>query len=348
MFDWLFEGIAGALSGLYDLVPNYAVAIALLTVGIMVLTTPFTLKGTRSMVKMQLLQPEMRRLQLKYKDDRQKLNEELMAFYKANNLNPLGGCLPMLLQAPIFIVLYRVIRGLTERGPDGHFVPKYLSDSSALSEALHKTTEMMAFGIDLSESASKALSDGFGTGFPHVVLVAVVAVTSYFQQRQIQSRNQNAEIPPQQKMIMRLFPVMFVFISFVAPSAIVVYFVVSNLFRIGVQAYITRSLYRGESALGVQAQAATAEARRLQKEMGQRSEALPRLTKAARARAGGAGDATPADAAPGDGGARARRGSSPGSSSAGGATSGTTRSAPAATTRTAGGQNRSKKKRRRR
>ena len=114
MFDGLFEVIAKTLSVFYDLVPNYAVAIAMLTLVVMIVTTPFTLKGTRSMIQMQRLQPEMRRLQLKYKDDRQKLNEELMAFYKENNLNPLGGCLPLLLQMPIFFILFRVVHGLTQ------------------------------------------------------------------------------------------------------------------------------------------------------------------------------------------------------------------------------------------
>src|SRR3546814_11671106 len=96
MFDGLFELIAQVLSFFYDLVPNYAISIAMLTLIVMVVTTPFTLKGTRSMIQMQRLQPELRRLQLKYKDDRQKLHEELMAFYKENQHNPLGGCLPML------------------------------------------------------------------------------------------------------------------------------------------------------------------------------------------------------------------------------------------------------------
>src|SRR5215210_3959730 len=121
MFDGLFEVIAKVLSFFYDLIPNYAVAIALLTLVVMVITTPFTLKGTRSMIQMQRLQPEMKKLQTQYKDDRQKLNEELMAFYKENNLNPLGGCLPLLLQTPIFILLYNVVRGLTRLGEDGTF-----------------------------------------------------------------------------------------------------------------------------------------------------------------------------------------------------------------------------------
>jgi len=64
------------------------------------------------MIQMQRLQPEMKRLQIKYKDDRQKLNEELMAFYKENGLNPLGGCLPLLIQLPVFWILFRVVRGL--------------------------------------------------------------------------------------------------------------------------------------------------------------------------------------------------------------------------------------------
>ncbi len=90
-----------------------------------------------------------------------------------------------------------------------------------------------------------------------MVLVAIVAVSSYYQQKQIQGRNPNAEMPPQQKMLMRLMPAMFVVFAFVSPSALVVYFVTSNLYRIGMQAYITRTLYHGEDSLGAQAQKAT-------------------------------------------------------------------------------------------
>jgi YidC/Oxa1 family membrane protein insertase len=333
MFDGLFEVIAQTLSFFYDLIPNYAVAIALLTLVVMVITTPFTLKGTRSMIQMQRLQPEMRKLQVQYKDDRQKLNEELMAFYKENNLNPLGGCLPLLLQTPIFIILYNVIRGLTHTpGDSATFDPKYLDEGSRLSRDLTGAEEMLAFGVDLAESASKALSDGFVHGFPHVVLVLIVAVSSYYQQKQIQSRNPNAEMPPQQKMLMRLFPAMFVVVSFVSPAALVVYFVTSNLYRIGMQAYITRSLYAGEDSLGAQAHRASAEARKLAAEGGG-PDLLPRLGRRREA-AAGSGDAdTPAKPAP---------------PAAGGDGSGT-RSTPAPTSRTtAASRNRSKKKKKRR
>ncbi len=332
MFDGFFEIIAKTLSVFYDLVPNYAIAIAMLTLVAMVITTPFTLKGTRSMIQMQRLQPEMRRLQVKHKDDRQKLNEELMAFYKENNLNPLGGCLPLLLQTPIFIILYNVIRGLTRVGVDGTFDPKYLDHTSRLYRDLDGVDRMMAFGVDLAESASQALSQGFVHGLPHVVLVAIVAVTSYYQQKQIQGRNPNAEMPPQQKILMRLMPAMFVVFAFVAPSALVIYFVTSNLYRIGMQAYITRTLYHGEDSLGAQAQKASLEARKLKEEEGGNGQLLPRLGKRAEAN-GDAPAATPSKPAP----AEATKAAA------------TPRATPPApTSRTTSPQNRSKKKKKRR
>jgi YidC/Oxa1 family membrane protein insertase len=329
MFDGLFEVIAKTLSVFYDLVPNYAIAIAMLTLVVMVVTTPFTLKGTRSMIQMQRLQPEMRRLQLKYKDDRQKLNEELMAFYKENQLNPLGGCLPLLLQAPIFIILFNVIRGLTNTNADGVFDPKYLDQSAKLFTDLQGSERMMSFGVDLAESASKALSSGFVHGLPHVVMVAIVAVSSYYQQRQIQGRNPDAEIPPQQKMLMRLMPAMFVFFAFVSPAALVVYFVVSNLYRIGMQHYITRTLYHGDDSLGAQAQKASLEAKKLRDEHPD-ADIVPRLgRKKASTDSGGAATTTSATTKTG---------------SAGGSNGPKT---PAPSSRT-GAQNRSKKKKKRR
>ena len=338
MFDGLFEVIAKTLSFFYDLVPDYAFAIAMLTLVVMLITTPFTLKGTRSMIQMQRLQPEMRRLQLKHKDDRQKLNEELMAFYKENNLNPLGGCLPLLLQAPIFFILYNVVRGMTHiPGGESTFDPKYLDHGSKLYENLLGADEMVAFGVNLAESASKALGEGFVTGLPHVVLVAIVAVSSYYQQKQIQGRNPNAEIPPQQKMLMRLMPAMFVVFAFVAPSGVVIYFVVSNLYRIGMQAYITRTLYHGEDSLGAQAQKAALEAKKLKDEGGPGAgDALPRLGRKSRAVEASATEEPQPKAT----------GTKPAPKGGGAATNG--RATPAPTSRTANAKNRSKKKKKRR
>ena len=258
-----FELFANILAWFYSLVPNYAVAIILLTLLVMVIVTPLTLKGTRSMMIMQKLQPEMRKIQQKYKDDRQKQNEELLKFYKENEINPLGGCLPLLVQAPVFIVLYQVLRGLTVRQPsrgfdvgwvvgngpteppniERAFDPAYVNHSTDLYQDLSNTTQMTAFGLDLSESASQALSEGVWHALPYLALIAIVAVTGFVQQRQIQGRNTGAQINPQQQAIMRLMPIFLPLISFGLPAGLVVYFAVSNIYRIGQQAFISRSIY---------------------------------------------------------------------------------------------------------
>lgn len=262
MFDVFFDAIAGLLALFYELpAVGYGGAIALLTLVVMVLVTPLTLKGTRSMMTMQALAPEMKRIQQQYADDRVKMNEELLAFYKENQINPVGGCLPLLLQMPVFIILYQVINGLTRRGDDGTFDPKYLSEDSALYEALDGATEMLSLGLDLSRSAASALQDGFLDGLPYIAMIIVVAASSYIQQKQISGRNPNAEMPQQQKILLRVMPIFFAFISFNFAAALVVYFLVSNLYRIAQQAYISKTLYGPDSVLAQRAKEAAIEAK---------------------------------------------------------------------------------------
>jgi len=259
------------LAFFYSVIPNYAVAITLLTLLVMVVVTPLTLKGTRSMMMMQQLQPEMKKIQTQYKDDRQKLNEELLKFYKENNINPVGGCLPLLVQMPVFIILYQVLRGLTRRVSDmgfdvgwvsgqlgiGNgsppkppslarpFDPAYLNHDSAMYQNLHGATTMSSnpFNLDLAESCSQALSKGLWHALPFVLLIVIVGVTGFVQQRQIQGRNPNAQVNPQQQMIMKVMPIFLPVISFGLPAGLVLYFAVSNLYRIGQQAFISRSIY---------------------------------------------------------------------------------------------------------
>jgi YidC/Oxa1 family membrane protein insertase len=248
----VFDLIATILASLYDFSHSYGWAIILLTLGVMVLLTPLTLKGTRSMMAMQRLQPEMKRLQQKHKGDRQKLNEEMMKFYKENNINPLGGCLPLLLQLPVFIVLYRVVSGITSRGEGGFFDPKYVSHDSDLYKALHESKEMVSFGIDLSRSASQALADSFVDGLPYLVLIALVAATGWYQQRQMTARRTAMGGPPldpaqaQQQAIMKWMWVILPVFSWAIPAGVVLYFLVSNLYRVAQQAYIQVTYFRDD------------------------------------------------------------------------------------------------------
>src|SRR3954465_16049042 len=106
----MFEGPAWLVSQYYSLTHNYALAIGLVALTVMVLVTPLTLKSTKGMLEMQLLQPEMKRLQAQYRGDRQKLNEEMMKLYQEHKVNPLASCLPLLLQLPFFISLFYMLR----------------------------------------------------------------------------------------------------------------------------------------------------------------------------------------------------------------------------------------------
>jgi YidC/Oxa1 family membrane protein insertase len=243
----VFQFLADALAFFYDIWPSYAGAIVLFTLAIMLVLSPLAIKSTRSMIRMQRLQPEMKKLQAKHKDDREALNREMMAFYKANNVNPFSSCLPLLLQMPVFIVLYRVLHGLTKTGSDGTFDPSYLNHSSSLYQDLSKTNEMMSWGMDLSKSAVQELQDaGVLVAIPYILLVGIVVVTSFVQQRQIQGRNPNASANPQQQMIGRILPFIFIPISISLPAGVVVYFAVSNLVRVGQQALVTKLEFSGK------------------------------------------------------------------------------------------------------
>ena len=263
----MFQLIAKPLEFFYGIWPNYAGAISLLTLTIMILLLPLTLKGTRSMLAMQKLQPELKKIQNKHRDDRQKMNEEVMKFYKENNINPMSGCLPLLLQMPVFFILYRTLFELLNRAPYGqdmgaavsrsvtganggvfaqfgNFQPKHLDAGSSLFADLSNTSQMRSFGVNLAESAQKAFSQGIGTAAPFIVLVLGVTATSFYQQRQIAGRNPSAAAAnPQQQMLMKIMPLFFAFISLTLPAGIVVYFLVSNLFRIAQQGFITRTMY---------------------------------------------------------------------------------------------------------
>jgi YidC/Oxa1 family membrane protein insertase len=281
--DPFFQIFGGALALFYEWVPNYGFIIVALTLVVMIVVTPLTLKATRSMMMMQQLQPEMKKLQSRYKDDRQKLNEELMKFYKENNINPVGGCLPLLIQMPVFFLLYAVLRGLTLRVPvlgtntgfaSGqrsvginplqnppdilhfhNFEPKYVPTDSSLYQSLSSTNVMNFFGMDLASSCTEIFSrKGAVYAIPYVVLIIIVGATSFIQQRQIQGRNPNAQINPQQQQIMKIMPFFLPLISFGLPSGLVLYFAVSNIYRVGQQWFIGRTIYgAGEGGSGERA-----------------------------------------------------------------------------------------------
>ena len=151
----VFDLPSKLLAWLYSITHSYAASIALIAVVVMVITAPLTLKSTKGMLEMQRLGPEMRKLQAQYRNDRTKLNEEMMKLYQEHKVNPLSSCLPLLAQMPVFIIMFRILYGLTYRprggtgalaqgiywaagreGEEVGFLPRYISHDSELFQSL--------------------------------------------------------------------------------------------------------------------------------------------------------------------------------------------------------------------
>jgi len=228
----VFEIPASLLAWLYSLVHNYAIAIALIAVVVMIIITPLTLKSTKGMLEMQRLAPDMRRLQQQYRNDRQKLNEEMMKLYQEHKVNPLGGCLPLVVQFPVFIALFHVLRSPLSSVPAG----------SSLFKALvaAKPGGLMFLGMDLSLRATDP-HGGLLSALPYYILVGLVFLTGYLQSRQSQ-RNMPAGGNTQMQMVTKVLPIAFGAFSLFFPAGLVLYFLVSNLWRVGQQELIIRKI----------------------------------------------------------------------------------------------------------
>ncbi len=277
IFNNLIDFVAQVMAGLYALPVvggSYGVAIMLLTAAVMVILMPLTLKATRSTIKMQAIQPELRRLQKEHKGDRETMNAELMALYQENGINPVGGCIPMFAQLPVFLVLFQVLSGITRRTEDAPFfsvmndaralqglaadtgqtiTPAHISHTTQMYQDLSQDSTMKCGPVDLAEVASDVIKANFVRGLPYVILIVFVVGTSFYQQRQISARRKDGEPSPmnaQQQMLLKFLPLMSGIWSFFFPAGLVLYWATSNVLRIGQQAYITHQIYGKEMADG--------------------------------------------------------------------------------------------------
>jgi len=214
-FDIIAKPMLAAMKFLYGLVPNYGVAIILITILIKILFWPLSQKSYKSMKRMQDLQPMVMKLREKYADDKQRLNQETMQLYKTYKVNPMGGCLPMLLQIPVFIAFYSV-----------------LGSSIELRQA-----PFMLWINDL------AVPDRLGIGFtiPYVgdglpVLTLLMGASMFIQQKLTPTTGD-----PTQAKIMLLMPVIFTFMFINFPSGLVLYWLVNNVLSIGQQMLTNRA-----------------------------------------------------------------------------------------------------------
>jgi YidC/Oxa1 family membrane protein insertase len=273
MIAGLFEPPAVLIAWFYSITHNYILAISMIALVVMILTAPLVLKSTKGMLEMQKLQPEMRKLQQEYRGDRQKLNEEMMKLYQQHKVNPMASCFPLLLQMPVFIIMYRVLHGLTNRtqGLPGYpgFTPQYVSKSSELYQSLVGQNQMLSWGLDLSKRPSQMIAQGFVIGLPYAMLVVALGVLYFVQQKMVAARAQVApNMSETQAKLMQYLPVVFAFFLVFYLTGLVIYYMAQAIFRIGLQYYITHRFYKGEHSLGRQAQAAGERAREISKKDG--------------------------------------------------------------------------------
>ncbi len=230
------------LHGLFAFVgdePAWGFAIIALTLIVRILLLPLAIKQTRSMRAMQQLQPKIKAIQKKYKADRdllkkdperykaqrQKMNEEMTALYQEAGVNPAGGCLPLLAQAPIFIALFSVLRAPLDQHEAG----------TALGDLLRSDFYFFTPGPDgLSTAASSA-------GIPGILLIVLMAASMFWSQRQMMNKTavtaDGAQLQ-QQKILMYVMPVFLAVISFNFPMGVLLYWVTTNIWQIAQQAII--------------------------------------------------------------------------------------------------------------
>jgi YidC/Oxa1 family membrane protein insertase len=194
----------------YQLTNDYGLAVILLTVSVRIVLLPLTIKQTKSMQEMKRIQPKMKELQEKYKNNKEKLQEEMMKFYKEHKVNPLAGCLPLLLQLPIMFALFQVLRHLGAEN-------------------------FLFFMDDISLSTQKAVSEMGALGaMPYLILVAIMIGTTYVQSKMMST-------DAQQDKMMLFMSVFMAYLGWTLPAGVVLYLAVTNTWTIAQQYVSSRS-----------------------------------------------------------------------------------------------------------
>jgi len=214
-FDLIAKPALYLLNFFYGFLGNYGIAIILVTILFKLLFWPITHKGMKSMKTMQKIQPKMAKLREKFKDDKERLNQEMITLYKTYKINPLGGCLPMVLQIPVFFALYKVLLQTIELRHAPFML--WITDLSA--------PDRLLIGFDIPVLG----------GIP--VLTLLMGASMFLQQKMTPSA-----ADPTQAKIMLFLPVIFTFMFLNFASGLVLYWFVNNLLSIGQQYFINKSV----------------------------------------------------------------------------------------------------------
>ena len=225
----LLAPIFGANSGV-----TWSLSIMGLVVLIRIILIPLFVKQIKSQRAMTALQPHMKEIQKKYKDDRQKQSEEMMKLYKEHKTNPLASCVPVLAQAPIFFSLFTVLNGIAKNKPHGFLKGEYLVSAA----------QAKFFGASISETFLG--SDKITVKIVTVLLIAFMSGTTFTTQRQLMVKgmpkmdSSNNMMLQQQKIMLYLFPLIFAISGVNFPVGVLIYWSTTNLWTWGQQFYVIK------------------------------------------------------------------------------------------------------------
>ena len=225
----LLAPIFGANSGV-----TWSLSIMGLVVLIRIILIPLFVKQIKSQRALTALQPHMKEIQKKYKDDRQKQSEEMMKLYKEHKTNPLASCFPIIAQAPIFFALFTVLNGIAQNKPHGFLKGEYLASAA----------QAKFFGAPISETFLG--SDKVTVKIVTVLLIAFMSGTTFTTQRQLMVKgmpkmdSSNNMMLQQQKIMLYLFPIIFAVSGVNFPVGVLIYWSTTNLWTWGQQFYVIK------------------------------------------------------------------------------------------------------------
>ena len=236
--SWVIVTIHKALTPIFgtDSGVSWSLAIIGLVIIIRIILIPLFVKQIKSQRALTALQPHMKEIQKKYKDDRQKQSEEMMKLYKEHKTNPLASCFPILAQAPIFFALFTVLNGIGKTPPVKHGV---LSQEDVVSAA-----QAEFFGAPISQTFLG--SDISTVKFVTIVLIAFMSLTTFTTQRQLMTKgmpkmdSSNNMMLQQQKIMLYAFPVIFAITGVNFPVGVLIYWSTTNLWTWGQQYYVIK------------------------------------------------------------------------------------------------------------
>ncbi|NHC47394.1 membrane protein insertase YidC [Motilibacter aurantiacus] len=210
---------------------TWALSIVGLVIVMRILLIPLFVRQIKAQRGLQVLQPEIKKIQEKYKNDRERQSKELMELYKRTGTNPFASCLPILLQAPIFFSLFRVLNGVAHENTPPGFPPELVEP--AYNAALFGARISDTF-LGTSDASSRVLT---------IVLIVLMSVTTFLTQRQVMTKNMppssmDSPFAQQQKILLYVFPLVFAVSGVNFPIGVLIYWLTTNVWSLGQQLYV--------------------------------------------------------------------------------------------------------------